>query len=146
MTQTFAHEISVPLPAAEAIMLFTPKGEEAWIEEWRPTYLEPEDGGTRAEMLFTTGTGDEWTIWTCLAWEPEQGHARYLRVTPASRVAFVDVSCRPAGSSTTVRVEYRLVPLTDAGRAFVAGMDQAGFDEMIDGWAALIAAHLATRG
>ena len=48
----FAHEITVPLPPAEALQLFTPKGEEARIDEWRPAYLEPADGATRTDVVF----------------------------------------------------------------------------------------------
>ena len=89
-----SHEISLDVAVADAFPLFTPKGEESWVPGWRPSYIEPPGGETVPEMLFRTGDGDETTFWTCLAFEPGLHHVRYLRVTPASRIAFVDVACR----------------------------------------------------
>src|SRR5688500_10788176 len=102
MQSEFSHEIAIGLPVVEAFPLFTPKGEEAWVPDWRPQYLSPLSGETAEEMLFRTGSGADTTIWTCLKWEPEVSHVRYLRVTPASRVAVVDVRCRAEGAARTV--------------------------------------------
>lgn len=141
MQRDYVHEITVDRPIAEALPLFTPKGEEAWVPGWRPTYLAPATGETCEEMVFTTGAGDEASVWTCLAWQPEQGHARYLRLTPASRVAFVDVRCRADGADRTrVRVAYRIVALTDHGRTYLEGSSAEAFARSIDTWAELIAA------
>ena len=139
MHKQFSHEIRISAPVTEAFPLFTPKGEEAWVPGWAPRYLQPEDGETRADMVFTTGAGEEETVWTCLAWQPADWHARYLRVTPSSRVAFVDVRCRPDGAAhTRVTVSYRMIALTDPGRRYIEAMTPARFARMIDDWSALI--------
>ena len=139
MQRDYAHEITVDRPLADAIPLFTPKGEEAWVPGWRPRYIRPESGETGEEMIFLTEAGDETTVWTCLAWQPEHGHVRYLRLTPGSRVAFVDVRCRADGADRTrVRVSYQIIALSAEGRSYLEGFSAADFAASIDGWAALI--------
>ncbi len=141
MQRSYAHEILVDRPVAEAFPLFTPKGEEAWVPGWRPSYIEPATGETVEGMVFTTQADGETTYWTCLAWQPEDARARYLRLTPGARVAFVDVACRADGPHRTrVRVAYRIVALSDAGRAYLDGFSDNDFAASIDQWADLIRA------
>lgn len=143
----FSHEIALDLAVGDAFPLFAPKGEEAWVPGWQPEYLSPTTGETAEEMLFRTGSGDETTIWTCLKWEPDRWHARYLRVTPASRVAIVDVRCRADGPvRTVVRVSYTFIPLSEAGERLVAATTPHGFAASIDEWARLIHASPAKPG
>ena len=136
MHRRYSHEITVDRPLAEAIRLFTPKGEEAWVPGWMPEYVTPATGETREEMIFITRDGEETTYWTCLRWRPEDGHARYLRLTPDSRVAFVDVRCRTDGRDRTrVRVAYEIEALSEAGRAYLDAMTPETYRDMIEGWA-----------
>lgn len=146
MGRSYSHEIEIDGSADDVLQLFTPRGEEEWVPGWAPRYLHPETGETTEEMLFTTGAGDETTYWTCLKWEPEQHHARYLRVTPASRIAFVDVVCRAAAAGrTAVRVSYDIHALNGEGRSYIEMMDDAAFAAMIEEWAALIRKACAAR-
>jgi hypothetical protein len=56
-----------------------------------------------------------------------------------SRVAFVDVRCRPEGEDRTrVSVGYEILALTDHGRAYLEDLSERAFAEMIDQWADLI--------
>ncbi len=135
-------EIRIDLPVDQAFPHFTPKGEEDWVPGWQPVYLEPESGETREEMVFVTGVGEETTVWTCLKWDPDRFHARYLRVVPQSRVSFVDVRCRADGKDATIaRVSYSHVPLSQAGRDFAMSISQASYESEIGDWAKLI--HIA---
>jgi len=141
MNKDYSHEIVIDRSASEAFPLFTPRGEEAWVPGWSPTYIHPETGETCKEMIFTTGEGEEKTFWTCLSWQPDQWHVRYLRLTPASRFAFVDVHCTPEGPDRTrVRVCYQMHALNDHGRAFLEGFSQRQFAQSIDEWSDLIEA------
>jgi hypothetical protein len=91
-------------------------------------------------MVFTTGDGDELTFWTLADYETApRRRARYTRVTPGSRSAFVDVECTPLGpDETEVEVRYTLTALTERGDADLAAMDQAAFVSMIEGWRSAI--------
>ncbi|MCB9948592.1 MAG: SRPBCC family protein [Rhodospirillaceae bacterium] len=141
MDKDYRHAIVVERPVDQAFALFTPKGEEAWVPGWRPTYVRPASGETCRDMVFMTGEGAETTIWTCLCWQPEQWHVRYLRVTPNSRVAFVTVRCHPEGPARTrVAVTYEMVALSDDGRSFLAGLSEDEFARSIDAWSDMIAA------
>ena len=142
MKNDYSHEIVVDRPASEAFPLFTPKGEEAWVPGWNPTYIRPETGKTCEEMIFTTGEGDEKTFWTCLSWQPDQWHVRYLRLTPASRVTFVDVQCSPDGPDRTrVRVAYQVHAISDHGRSYLEGLTESDFAKSIDEWSDMIQAN-----
>jgi len=139
MQKDYSHEITVERPIDEAFALFTPKGEEAWVPGWTPTYIDPANGETREEMLFTTGDGDDATYWTCLQWQPQDWHVRYLRLTPASRVSFVDVTCQPEGAGRTrVRVGYEMRALSPEGQAYISELSDDAFADMIDEWTQLI--------
>ena len=139
MKVEFAHEITIKLPIGEAFPFFTPKGEESWVPKWAPVYISPTSGETTKEMLFRTGDGDETTYWTCLEYEPENFHARYLRLTPASQCAIVDVICRsPSLLETIVKVKYCYIALNEAGRASIAKITSSTFRKMINQWHVLI--------
>ena len=135
----FSHTIFVDRPSPVAIHLFTPKGEETWVPGWDPVYITPVSGEMKEEMLFTTGTGDELTYWTCMKWRPQDGHARYFRLTPASRAAFVDVRCTDADKGwTQVTMCYEMHALTPSGDDDLQHMTQETFEKSIDNWAVLI--------
>ena len=135
MQRDYYHEIIVDRPAAEAFPLFTPKGEEAWVPGWAPVYFRPDTGETCEDMVFTTEKDGETSVWTCLSWQPEEFHARYLRVTPGSLVAFVDVRCKPEGPDRTrVGVAYQIVALSDHGRSYVEDLTEDAFSQSIDAW------------
>lgn len=143
MIRSFSHSIAIAIPPQAALPLFTPKGEEDWVPGWAPEYLHPSTGETVPEMLFRTGDGEETTLWTCLAYDVAAGHARYLRITPASRVAYVDVRCvsLPPGSRVDVRYDY--VPLNEAGQRFVSNLTEEEFRSGIEDWVRLISQHMA---
>jgi len=140
MRKRYEHEIVVERPIDEAFPLFTPKGEEDWVPGWKPVYFAPESGETQKDMLFATGENAERTWWTCLEWDPERHRVRYLRLTPDSRAAFVEVNCQARNSgSTMVAVSYDVQALGKAGEAYMDEMTDEAFAEMIGEWPELIA-------
>ena len=138
-----SHRIVVDAPAAQAFMFFTPAGEELWVDHWQPHYLQPADGATCAGMVFTTGEGDERTIWCLADFDRERLRSRYVRTTPASRSGTVDIECEALGDDRTqVTVRYEMTALDPQGEASLEAYRGAAFESMIDGWARDIAARL----
>jgi hypothetical protein len=134
------HRIVVDAPVDQAFMYFTPAGEELWVDGWQPTYIHPADGRTEAGMVFTTGSGDEATIWTMADFDRVRRFSRYVRCTPCSRTGIVEVRCRALGDERTeVEVSYTLTALSAAGEKVLAGFEGDAFAAMIDGWAKEIA-------
>lgn len=133
------HTIAVPLPLETAFMLFTPAGEELWVEGWQPHYLHPASGHTEAGMVFSTGSGPEFTLWTLTDFDPETHRSRYVRCTPGARLAVVEVACSAGASHTSVRVRYTVTALTED--ASLEAYEGERFTAMLDGWAAAIAAR-----
>lgn len=137
------HTIHIAAPVDPCQRFFTPAGEELWVDGWQPTYLHPADGRTEPGMVFTTGTGDDFTAWCLVDYDTVQHHARYTRVTPASRSAIVEVRCTAlAPDLTRVEVRYTLTALTPAGAQWLAKFDDAAFAAMIEGWRTAIEARL----
>jgi hypothetical protein len=136
------HTIAVALPLETTFMLFTPAGEELWVEGWRPVYLHPAGGHTEAGMVFSTGEGAEFTVWTLTDFDREAHRSRYVRCTPASRLAVVEVACAAGVSHTRVHVRYTVTALA-AGAALEA-YEGERFTAMIDGWARAIAERRET--
>ncbi|WP_119730554.1 SRPBCC family protein [Thermomonospora amylolytica] len=121
---TLEGRFTLALPPQEAFALFTPRGEERWVEGWRPHFPAPVHDDTAPGTVFQTSHGEQ-TIWVVL--ERDHGHRiSYARVTPGSRAGTVTVTVEedPTGHSS-VQVVYDLTALTpDAAeelRAFAAG-------------------------
>jgi hypothetical protein len=137
------HRIRVAAPADIAFMFFTPAGEELWVDGWLPTYIHPADGRTAAGMVFTTGSGVQFTVWQLADFDRQALRSRYVRTTPALRTGFVTVHCRPLDDQhTEVEVGYELTALSPEGEASLDAYAGAAFTAMIDEWATLIAARL----
>jgi hypothetical protein len=134
--------IVVEAPIDQAFMFFTPAGEELWVDGWRPTYIYPGDGGTESNMVFTTGEGDELTIWTLADFDRTAHRSRYVRCTPASRISLVEVRCFALDEARTeVWVSYTLTALNALGERALESFKGERFAAMIDDWARKISAR-----
>lgn len=141
-----SHSLVVERPAAEAVQLFTPEGERAWAPGWDPQYRHPGDGQLERGMVFTTGRGDEHTIWTVIRCEPQHGLMEYVRTTPASRTGTVLVQCAPLDDRRTrVTVVYSLTALSEDGNKILRDLDEAKFRAFIGSWEQAIATALAAQ-
>ncbi len=144
MTQRLraSHKIIVEAPVDQAFMFFTPAGEELWVDGWKPTYVHPRDGRTEAGMVFTTGQGDELTIWTMAEFDRKAHRSRYVRCTPASRTGIVQVRCAALDETRAEAwVSYELTALNAAGERALEDFAGVRFAAMIDDWARKIASR-----
>lgn len=131
----FTHAIGLDAEIGRAFPLFTPLGEIAWIPGWDPTFVFPEDGRTGPGLVWTTEHGENFTLWSCLDWQPEAHRVRYVRIVPARMLALLTVACRVAGPGRTeVVVSHVMTALTPAGEAEFASMTAASYAETIEGW------------
>ena len=131
------------MPVAQCQRLFTPAGEELWVDGGRPNDVMPSDGRTERGMVFTTGAGDGFTIWTLADFDTDAHYARYVRVTPASRCGFVEVRCAAIDERRTgVTVGYELTALAAQAEHALDAFEGSAFTAMIEGWRAAIAARL----
>ena len=139
-----SHSFVVSLPATRAFPLFEPEGERAWAEGWNPRYLHPSGGKAEQGMVFTTGHNNEETVWMMTRHEPASGVVEYARITPGSRAATVLVQCSPLDlGRTRVTVIYVITGLSEAGNAWIRGMDDDHYRSYIESWQKAIAAKIA---
>ncbi len=140
------HSIILSGPPEIVFPLFSPAGEEQWVKGWHPRFLYPDSGETREGMIFTTGQGDEETLWSLVEFDATRYHARYVRVTPASRFGFVEVSCEVADDvRTRVRVTYTYTALTEAWNSYIDGFTDKMCLDMMESWQKEIESYLSKR-
>lgn len=123
-----------------AFPLFTAPGERLWIPGWDPVIVGGGDGLERGSV-WLTGDGENRTIWLVVDYDPEKLHARYARITPASRVGTVEVTARSDGSGgASVEVTYDLTALGAHGKEKLAHFDETSYVKMMVEWERLIQA------
>jgi hypothetical protein len=137
--------IHLPLTPEEALPLFTPEGERAWVPGWDPQPLHAPDGSlSRAGAVFRTAATGEETLWWVERVDPVAGAADYVRITPGNRLGTVHVRCRAAGdASCSIDVTYRLTSLSESGEAALAKLTDEAFAADLAGWQSALEQHLA---
>ncbi len=81
-----AAELTVALPPAAALGLFTPEGERAWVAGWNPGYPDPQrTAGPGA--VFVTTHGEDTTTWVTV--DHDVRRVRYARCTPGATAGTV---------------------------------------------------------
>jgi len=131
----------VALPATDAIDLFTPEGERAWVPGWDPTY----PGGQPSEdsgAVFVTDSGGVETTWVVLEIDRHGGQAAYARITPGHHAGIVRVACADTASGhSTVTVAYDMTLLSDDPSALDAHAED-NFELMMQEWSDAVATCL----
>ena len=139
-------DLSVALPRAEAVGLFTPEGERAWVPDWDPTY----PGGEASEetgTVFLSHVGGVETIWIILGIDRESGETSFARITPGHHAGTVRVHCRADGDDATIAtVSYDISILPGARSDAIDAYAPEGFAEMLDQWRVFIDLYLARAG
>jgi hypothetical protein len=138
-------DISVALPPAAAMSLFTPEGERSWAgkDGWDPQYPVP-SRTVGVAAVFTTRHGRRTTIWVMV--DHSRHGVRYVRVTPDGLAGTVEVRTLSGSiADTQLRVTYDLTALTDDAVDELARF-AANYDAEIASWASIIADSLASRG
>jgi hypothetical protein len=133
--------ISVPLPADEAMLLFTARGERDWVEGWDPEFPAGEPREEGEGTVFVTTTDGRPTYWVVAARATRS--VRYARTTPGLFAGTVEVRERRSdGHSTQVDVTYDLSALTPEGAAELDDF-AAGYEQEISAWQDAIETALA---
>ena len=130
----------IDLPPTEAFKLFTAMGERLWVPGWSPRLLGPIP--QQPGLVFLTGTGPDFTIWTVIESDPMAGRVCYSRVTPGSRAGIVNVEVTGVDAGSNVEVAYDLTALTADGEASLQAYSSSNFAHMLDSWKRLVAAML----
>ncbi len=135
-------QFELPLPAAEAIWLFTPEGERVWVPGWDPQYAAgspSEDPGT----VFTTDVHGLETVWVIVEINRSLGSASYARLTPGHHAGMVSVQCVDAQPGyCAVKVSYEMSLLGDRESSGLEAYSPPDFDKMMQDWSGAIREYL----
>ena len=138
---TLAGRFRVDKSSAEAFPLFSPRGEELWVPDWKPEILYPAGAEWEEGLVFRTVRGGQEAVWFVTTLDRDLHRVTYHRVDTGMTAVTVSVACDPAaGNGTEVRVRYTFVGLSDAGNEAVRARSQPEFDEWMRQWESMIAA------
>lgn len=128
--------IQLAAPPSRVFRLFEPLPERAWAEGWEPLMLYPLTGAAEVGTVFTSShPGEPDTIWAISAYDKARFHIAYVRVTPGSRVAFVDIQCAERESGTTsATISYTFTALSEAGNAYLEQHTPEHYHHYIAQW------------
>jgi len=131
-----SHTIEIQARPETVFPLFTPLGEKKWVDGWDPILHYPRSGEAMKGAVFSTcSEGEAETVWAIVEYDPPKRCAKYLRVTPGSRVAVVEVQCsEAAGGATRARVTYTFTALSEEGNRYVSDFTEDRYREYIDSW------------
>lgn len=136
--------LRVDAPVDVAFPLFSPRGEEAWVPEWKPELIHPPGVDWCEGQVFRTVHDGQESIWFVARLDRDSHEVTYHRVDLGLSATSVTVRCRPAGENATeTAVEYRWVGLTGEGNRFVREQTREAFREKLTRWEAWISAALA---
>jgi Polyketide cyclase / dehydrase and lipid transport len=123
---------TVPLPPDEAFRLFTPRGEEAWSEGWRPVFPDPTDDDCAPGTVFETGGHGAVTTWVVTERDPGR-RLRYALIAPHERAGTVTVVLADAAAGSDVTISYDLTALSPGAEP---GLDRfaAGYPDFLRSW------------
>jgi hypothetical protein len=145
-TMTLRHKASgrfeLPIPAADAIGLFTPEGERDWAPGWNPTYPSGEPSETSG-TVFVTRHGETETVWVIERIDRAAHTSAYARITAGHHAGTVRVRCHDeSGGRCVVSVEYDMTALPESHPHVLDAYDEDSFAAMMNEWATRTAATL----
>jgi hypothetical protein len=131
--RALTHTIEIAAPVERVFPMFTPEGERVWVPNWAPRFVPASAEPSRPGSVFWTDHDGENTVWMVVGLDQNDRRARYVRHTPGSRIAMVDVVCATGGAGTRVTVSYDVTGLSDDGDRAIRAME-GGFAAAISDW------------
>lgn len=132
--------LAVALPPEQAFRLFTPRGEEDWVDHWRPHFPASTVDDTAPGTVFETHAQGQTTTWVVV--ERTQGRRiSYARVTATANAGTVTVNLAEVDGHSDVTVTYELTALTESANADLQAF-AAGYPAFLQSWQDAIAASL----
>lgn len=142
-TRSLVGRLRVPLPPADAFVLFTPLGEREWVHGWEPRFPRPVEDDTEPGTVFVTEAHGESTVWVVTARERPRTIS-YTRVTSGDRAGTVTVRLESVGEGAEVEVAYELTALVPEAEAELARF-ATGYAAYLQSWENDIAAYLGAQ-
>lgn len=123
--------------------LFCPVRETDWLESWRPGTVYSTSGVVEPGCVFTSEDRNGRSIWLVSRHDPQRHEVEMVRIAPGFTACLLRISVVPGiNDSCDVSVSYTYTALSDAGAAFVDGVSEAAFAQMMDRWRAALDYYL----
>jgi hypothetical protein len=134
-TVEFRGTIVLNAPVSDVFPLFSPAGEEKWVEGWKPEILFPSGIDWAEGMVFRTSSSGQEEIWVVAELDNEAHRVVYYRTEPGRLVARIEVRCRPLEAKRTeTTTVYTYVGLSVAGNAYIAEWTDAAYLSKMQRW------------
>jgi hypothetical protein len=129
-----------------AFPLFSPDGERAWVQDWDPKPVFPDQIAFSPDTVFREGTGAGEALWTVVDVDWPKHRAEYVRFAPASHSAHIIVKIEPAASGRSrVVVSYAVTVFGTDESSLLDAFSEDGYATKMQNWQHRITALLANR-
>jgi hypothetical protein len=129
-----------------AFPLFSPAGERAWVDEWDPRPVFPDQIAFSPDTVFREGTGAEEAFWTVVNVDWQTHRAEYVRFAPASHSAHIIVKIEPAESGRSqVVVSYAVTVFGADQSCLLDTFSEDSYAAKMQKWKHSITTLLANR-
>lgn len=129
-----------------AFPLFSPEGERAWIDDWDPRPVFPDQIAFSRDTVFREGTDAQEALWTVVDVDWQTHRAEYVRFAPASHSAHIIVKIEPAESGRShVLVSYTVTVFGADESCLLHAFSEDSYAAKMQNWKHRITALLASR-
>lgn len=134
ITRTFTQTNAAP--AEKVFPLLCPAREAEWLEGWQAKMIYSESGVAEEGCIFQTqNAGEPETTWVIARHDPQNYLIEFVTVTPASRVARIEIRLEDNNDGTTAsHISYTFTALSEAGNRFLGGYGADAFKQKMEWW------------
>ncbi len=126
--------------------LICPVQEAKWLDGWDYTLLYSQSGYAEEGCVFISRhAGEQDTIWVITKRDDDRFETQFVRITPGSRAAQVDIRINEAGGDRSyVDITYTITALNEKGNAFIDSFSEQNFAKDMKFWEATMNHYLET--
>jgi len=132
-------EFELECNADTAFPLFSPEGERAWIKEWDPRPVFPDNIEFRRGTVFREGEANDESVWAIVDANWQTHRAEYVRVAPASHTAHIVVRVEAKGTECShVVVSYTITVWGEHGASLLEAFSENAYATKMQNWQRMI--------
>jgi hypothetical protein len=134
ITRNYQQKINAS--SSTVFSLLCPVREAEWLSGWDYELIYSVSGVAEEGCVFTSSQkGEKDTIWLITKRDEDKKEIEFVRITPESRVAKLNISVEDADDGTSlVNITYVFTALNESGNKFLESLTEDKFNENMKFW------------
>ncbi len=126
--------------------LICPVKEAEWLDGWDYSLIYSRSGFAEEGCVFISrNEGEKDTIWLITKRNDEKFETEFVRITPESRIAKLNINIKDGGNYISyVHITYTFTALTEEGNKFMESFTEDNFIKDMEFWEASMNHYLET--